>query len=420
MTVQLELNKIRLDGDTQPRVQLDDSTVREYIDEIVGGAKFPPIVVFFDGSEYWLADGFHRYHAHLGLGLAEIESEVKQGTLEDARWYSFGVNKSHGLRRTNEDKRRAIEAALHFTHQHHSPPKSDEELARHCGATPPTVAKYRELLGISKNFRDERIVTRNGSTYIMQTGNIGKQISSVEYLEEPAFPSTLPFPESNVTYSPEPILEQITSQIDGCKVVFGDANRMDLTQFEKYGVIVADPPWPYRITIKQGTTEGQYDSMTDEDLKSLPVPELALPDSVLLLWGTWPKLPEALALMEAWGFDYVTGFPWVKTTSGNNFDYGVGYWVRGVSEYVMVGKRGGVSVEPLRMKGFMGLLAENSNGGPELWLGGPNLQHSRKPDSVHQLAEALPGPYLELFARRPRHGWTVFGNEKALLQGTLA
>lgn len=418
MTIQLELNKIRLDGGTQPRAQLDMIVVNEYGNEIAAGATFPPIVVFFDGSEYWLADGFHRYHAHQVLGLAEIEAEVKQGTLEDARWYSFGVNKSHGLRRTNEDKRRAVEAALQHSYANRY---SNREIARHCGVDDKTVARYRESICGNSADSDERIVTRNGSTYTMQTNNIGKQIPwPTEYIEEPSL--ILHVPASNRVHlpEPEPPLEEVVTQIDGCKIVLGDAKRMDLTQFEKYGVIVADPPWPYRITIKQGTVEGQYDTMTDEDLKAIPVPELALPDSVLLLWGTWPKLPQALALMESWGFDYVTGFPWVKTTSGNNFDYGVGYWVRGVSEYVMVGKRGGVSVEPLRMKGFMGLLAENSNGSPELWLGGPNLQHSRKPDSVHQLAEALPGPYLELFARRPRHGWTVFGNEQALLQRTLA
>ena len=70
--------------------------------------------------------------------------------------------------------------------------------------------------------------------------------------------------------------------------------------------------------------------------------------------------------------------------------------MRGCSEYVLVGRRGKVS--PPRLKGFLGLLS-------------PNLRHSRKPDSVHEIAEALPGPYLELFGRRPRKGWTVFGNE---------
>ncbi len=185
--------------------------------------------------------------------------------------------------------------------------------------------------------------------------------------------------------------------IEDSTIIIGDATNMDLTKFERYGVIVADPPWPYRVAKGQGIAEDQYAVMTDDDLRAMPVSQLALDDCILFLWGTWPKMPEAIQLMTAWGFDYVTGFPWVKTNSKNGQPfYGVGYWVRGCSEYVLIGRCGHVS--PPRMKGFMGILS-------------PGFKHSRKPDSVHEIAEALPGPYLELFGRRSRSGWTVFGNE---------
>jgi len=129
----------------------------------------------------------------------------------------------------------------------------------------------------------------------------------------------------------------------------------------------------------------------------MPVKDIAKTDSVLLLWGTWPKLPDALQVMAAWGFEYVTGFPWVKLTpSGEGIHYGIGFWVRGCSEFVFIGRRGNVS--PPRLEGILGLIA-------------PNLHHSRKPDDVHDIAETLPGPYLELFARRSRLGWTSFGND---------
>lgn len=180
------------------------------------------------------------------------------------------------------------------------------------------------------------------------------------------------------------------------KVIIGDARHMDLSQFERYGVIVADPPWPYRVTKGEGIAEDQYSVMTDQELKAMPVPLLAADDCILFLWGTWPKTPEVLDLLVVWGFEFVTGFPWVKLTNGGGISYGVGYWVRGCSEYVFIGRRGNVS--PPRLEGFLGLMS-------------PNLRHSHKPDSIHEIAEALPGPYLELFARRPRQGWTVFGNE---------
>lgn len=185
------------------------------------------------------------------------------------------------------------------------------------------------------------------------------------------------------------------------KFVFGDArNDSDLLQLGKFGVIVADPPWLYRVAKGEGTAKEQYDLLTDDDLLQMPIGDLAADNCILFLWGTWPKLPEAMAVMRAWGFEYITGLPWVKLTKGSNgpvLSYGVGYWVRGCSEYVLIGRCGNVS--PPRQHGYLGILS-------------PNLHHSRKPDSIHELAETLPGPYLELFARRPRVNWTTFGNEK--------
>ena len=180
-------------------------------------------------------------------------------------------------------------------------------------------------------------------------------------------------------------------------IINGDARTIDPADFKRYGVIVADPPWLYRVAKGQGTAEDQYDLMREEDIYSMPVGELALDDSVLFLWGTWPKLPEAIKVAESWGFEYVTGLPWIKLNrnDGGAF-YGIGYWVRGCSEYVLICRKGHVS--PPRLDGFLGLMS-------------PNFEHSRKPNSIHEIAEALPGPYLELFARRDRAGWDCFGNE---------
>ncbi len=175
------------------------------------------------------------------------------------------------------------------------------------------------------------------------------------------------------------------------KIITGDANKMDLSLFpHPYGVIVADPPWPYRLSKGQEAAKDKYDLMEDQDIYNMPIPNLAAQNSILLLWGTWPKLPEALKTMSSWGFEYVTGFP------NNGIFYGVGYWVRGCSEFVFIGRKGDVS--PPRLEGFLGLMS-------------PNLYHSRKPEDIYQIAESLPGPYLELFARRSRDGWHSFGNE---------
>ena len=193
--------------------------------------------------------------------------------------------------------------------------------------------------------------------------------------------------------------------IEDSTVIVGDARDMDLSQFpSRYHVIIADPPWHYNATTGRGIAEDHYNGvLAIEDLKAMPISELAEDDCVLFMWGTWPMLPDVLSLISAWDFEYKTGLPYVKMDkSGEHPYYGVGRWVRGATEYVLICVRGSVS-PPAELKNYMGIMS-------------PNLEHSRKPNDVHELAETLEGPYLELFARRSRPGWTVFGNE---IQGML-
>jgi len=139
--MQLEIEKIRRDGGTQPRSQLLIEVTEDYVEQMRAGVDFPAVTVFFDGNEYWLADGFHRVEAWSQARPGEpIEAEVIQGTQSDAQWYSFGVNKSHGLRRSNEDKIRSVRAALEHRN---SRGLSDRAIAEHIGVSHPTVAKYR-------------------------------------------------------------------------------------------------------------------------------------------------------------------------------------------------------------------------------------------------------------------------------------
>jgi N6-adenosine-specific RNA methylase IME4 len=177
---------------------------------------------------------------------------------------------------------------------------------------------------------------------------------------------------------------------------------------KRYGVIIADPAWSYdRPGVTAGGVGHEYQTMTVDEIAALPVPALAAKDCILLLWGTWPRLPDAVAVLRGWGFSHVSGFPWVKIAGEPSVDlwgqldikprWGIGYWVRGCSEFVLIGRRGNVSPPA---GDVVGLLSEN-------------FGHSRKPDSLHEYAELLPGPYLEMFARRPRAGWDVWGNQVA-------
>jgi uncharacterized ParB-like nuclease family protein len=108
----IEIKKIRTDAGTQSRVEISEELVQEYFETIEDEGDLPPVVVFFDGLAYYLADGFHRIMAYQRATREYIEAQVKGGTLRDAIKYSLSANAEHGLRRTQEDKRKAVLIAL--------------------------------------------------------------------------------------------------------------------------------------------------------------------------------------------------------------------------------------------------------------------------------------------------------------------
>lgn len=110
----LKVDNIRIDGGTQAREEIDNDAVRDYADILQenNGEGLPPIEVYFDGSQYWLSDGFHRWHAHRQAGLGTIQANVIQGTQRDAILAAVGANAAHGLKRSNADKRKAVRMLL--------------------------------------------------------------------------------------------------------------------------------------------------------------------------------------------------------------------------------------------------------------------------------------------------------------------
>jgi hypothetical protein len=192
------LDSVRINGGTQSRVELSQSTIAEYAEAIRFGTDLPPVAMFFDGAAFWLADGFHRYHAHRQAGAMEISAEIRIGTQRDAVLFSVGANASHGLRRTNEDKRRAVETLLADSEWK---TWSQERIAKACQVSTGFVSK---LVNQPSIHREEmkpavRVVERNGTTYEQNTANIGKSKPEVKAsdsippaapLVEPAHPAT--------------------------------------------------------------------------------------------------------------------------------------------------------------------------------------------------------------------------------------
>jgi len=142
-TRRVALADLRTDGGTQVREAMKDATVEEYAAALADGAAFPPVVVFFDGKDHWLADGFHRVAAHEAAGIVDVLAEVREGTREDALWFALSANKRHGLPMSNADKQRAVKLALASR-----PHKSDREIAATVGVHHNTVTKARADMGV--------------------------------------------------------------------------------------------------------------------------------------------------------------------------------------------------------------------------------------------------------------------------------
>ncbi|MFY9326456.1 MAG: ParB N-terminal domain-containing protein [Georgfuchsia sp.] len=162
----VKLSDIAIDGETQQRERINNDIVSEYAESMRCGAKFPVVTLFFDGVGYWLADGFHRYHATKEAGgITEINAEIREGTKRDARLFSASANGTHGIRLTNSDKRRSVMVLLGDKEWSEWP---DAKIATHCHVT----RKYVHQL------RSEKSVTKlqNAQQTRMDTASVNPQV----------------------------------------------------------------------------------------------------------------------------------------------------------------------------------------------------------------------------------------------------
>ena len=172
---------------------------------------------------------------------------------------------------------------------------------------------------------------------------------------------------------------------------------------KKYNVIYADPPWHYKVYSKKGegrSAENHYHTMEIEDIRSLPVGNIAADDCILFLWVTFPCLLEGISVMESWGFTYKTcAFTWVKQNrKSDGLFWGLGFWTRANAELCLLATRG----KPKRVnKGVHSVVLSHVR------------EHSRKPDEVRDRIVELMGdiPRIELFARQQVDGWDCWGDE---------
>jgi N6-adenosine-specific RNA methylase IME4 len=172
----------------------------------------------------------------------------------------------------------------------------------------------------------------------------------------------------------------------------------------KFGTILADPPWRFQNRTGKMAPEHErlrrYETMELEDIKALPVHGLVQDKSHLYLWVPNALLPEGLEVMKAWGFKYKGNIVWYKIRKDGGPDgRGVGFYFRNVTELLLFGVRGSLRTRDAG-RTQVNIISKQKR------------EHSRKPDEQYKIIESCSdGPYLEMFARAKREGWSQWGNE---------
>lgn len=190
------LKEIRTDGGTQARKSLNQDVVNEYAQQMQDGAVFPPVVVFNDGSNLWLADGFHRYFAHRQNGEVEIDVEVHQGTVDDATLYAIGATRKRGLPFNREDLKEIIARIVKHPVWSTWPTRKIADLIGCSAMTVSRVKSSMEEVPTTVSY-----TTRQGTKTVMDTSSIGKAPRAPKKKPEP------PPPDNEI---PEELLDEIT------------------------------------------------------------------------------------------------------------------------------------------------------------------------------------------------------------------
>jgi len=227
----IEISRIRIDGGTQPRVELNQETVAEYRDAYKSGAKLPPVTLFFDGVTYWMTDGFHRLAGARDAGLTTICEDIIPGTLREAILYSLSANSKHGLKRSNADKRKAVMILLNDPEWSNW---SSNEIAKRCAVSNHFVDDLRKSsLGENQvsDQKERTYTTKHGTTATMNTANVGKKKSDERTAQKPETTGTeaQPEPETPV-YTP---LDEAMDTVRELQDALALANAGDLSDEDK-------------------------------------------------------------------------------------------------------------------------------------------------------------------------------------------
>lgn len=390
----IPIESIRVGGSRRP---LGDITALAASIEEVG--LLNPVTVRADGDGYLLIAGLHRLEAARSIGWLEIEAVVVDLCGLEAELAEIDENLCRNDLTTLERaeqlaRRKAIYLELHpetragtagAMAKHGSANETvsfAEDVARKTGQTERAIQQHVQIAAsIPADVRD--------SIRDTETADSTTQLLTLARQE----PETQRAVAERIVSGSAPNVQQALTDIRRETRVEKMAAPPLSDSADLYPVIYADPPWRYEFSqVDAWAVENHYPTMTVGEICALDIP--ATENAVLFLWGTSPKLLEALAVMEAWGFTYKAMLVWDKQRPG------MGYWCLNQHELLLVGTRGDVP-PPKPDARFPSIISQ------------PRGEHSEKPAEMRRRIEAMyPDlPRVELFARERVDGWACWGNE---------
>lgn len=345
-----------------------------------------------------ILDGRNRY---LACGLAGVMPSFRQ--YEGTDPVGFVVSLNLHRRHLNESQRGMVATNIARLAPHR-PKENKNESSAIALLKPATQSQAASLLNVSVDtVKRARVVQDEGAPELIEQvvrGNVAVSTASEV--------ATLPREEQAeiVAKGEKAILEAAkriraekleTRRVEKIERIAEISSRSrDLNIAQRFPIVYVDPPWRYEGNICDETRDldNHYPTMTDDELRNLPVSDIATDDAMLFVWSTNSHLPLAIELIKHWGFEYKNNFAWVKDKVG------LGVYNRGQHELLLVARKGGIPVPP-------------PQGRTPSVVQAARLEHSEKPTEFYEIIErAYPElPKIELFARKDRTGWASWGNE---------
>jgi N6-adenosine-specific RNA methylase IME4 len=352
---------------------LEGDEYRSLRDDISANGLLEPIWI----HDNKIIDGRNRYIACMDLG---IEPQYRQW---DGRGSLVGFAVSLNLKRRHLTSSQRAMVALEVEKQLGVEAKANLVTSTG-GKNPQPFQKVEKAEPIHAAEQAAAIVGTNRQ-YVIDAKRIAREAPE---LVEKIRSGELTIPEAKKGI-------RRAERVDHILTIAQNNTPLNSVNGRKHNVIYADPPWRYEhCETDNRMIENQYPTMSLDDIRELPVTDIAADDCVLFMWVTSPKLDEGLSVLKSWGFNYRTCLVWIKDKIG------MGYYFRQQHELLLVGTRGALPV-PLPGNRVSSVLEA------------PRVEHSKKPAEMYEIIERMYAEYpkIELFCRSPREGWSVWGNQ---------